>query len=288
MRAKGPRTRAAILARQPATVTRSVRNTNRNLGTRLSGFIADHFGNTKGESNFIHLQLSGSAGQSLGTFLVQGVRITLTGEANDYVGKGMSGGEIVIRPPALRHFVAEDNSILGNTVMYGSTGGRLFASGRAGERFCVRNSGGTAVVEGVGDHGCEYMTNGTVVILGETGKNFGAGMSGGTAYIYDPQGQFPKLLNAGMVTHSPIEDPLEAEKLRTLIEEHRDLTGSGRAAALFILWAGVIDRANEYSCARCCDRPGIGWIPPDVRRRAEIRRVQQAAEAPVARYPPGH
>ncbi len=229
-------TRAAILARQPATVTRSVRNTNRNLGTRLSGFIADHFGNTKGESNFIHLQLSGSAGQSLGTFLVQGVRITLTGEANDYVGKGMSGGEIVIRPPALRHFVAEDNSILGNTVMYGSTGGRLFASGRAGERFCVRNSGGTAVVEGVGDHGCEYMTNGTVVILGETGKNFGAGMSGGTAYIYDPQGQFPKLLNAGMVTHSPIEDPLEAEKLRTLIEEHRDLTGSGRAAALLEDW----------------------------------------------------
>ncbi|HEX5789950.1 MAG TPA: glutamate synthase-related protein, partial [Luteolibacter sp.] len=175
--------------RAPLALDYDIVNTDRNIGTRLSGRIAEVHGDRGLRSTSVTLRLRGSAGQSLGCFLVAGLRIELTGEANDYVGKGMAGGEIILKVAADAAFEAATNTICGNTCLYGATGGALFANGRAGERFAVRNSGATAVVEGVGDHGCEYMTNGTVVILGKTGRNFGAGMSGGTSYVYDVDGR---------------------------------------------------------------------------------------------------
>ena len=163
----------------------------------------------------------------------------LTGESNDYVGKGMCGGEIIIKPPIERGFKPEENSIIGNTVMYGSTGGHLYANGRAGERFCVRNSGGTAVVEGCGDHGCEYMTNGLAIILGPTGKNFGAGMSGGAAYVYDAQGHFEKLYNPEMVEAVPLDDPEDEKLLQSYIYKHIEKTDSEKANEIMADWAAA-------------------------------------------------
>ncbi len=211
-------------------------NTSRNVGTRLAGEVAKNWKNHGIADGTIDLTFSGSAGQSFGTFLCGGIRMTLTGEANDYVGKGMCGGEIIIKAPELRGFVPGENSIMGNTVMYGATGGQLFGNGRAGERFCVRNSGGTAVVEGVGDHGCEYMTNGLVVILGRTGQNFGAGMSGGTAYILDEDGSFDELINSEMVEVVSLEDAADVEVVRGLVQRHFDLTASERAAQVLADW----------------------------------------------------
>lgn len=184
----------------------------------------------------VNVKLRGSAGQSFGTFLCGGVKLDLTGEANDYVGKGMSGGQIIIRPPANASFAAAENSIVGNTVMYGATGGELFAAGLAGERFCVRNSGASGVVEGCGDHGCEYMTNGLAVILGATGKNFGAGMSGGVAYVYDIDGNFEELYNPEMVRAEPITDEAELKELAALIYRHLELTESARAKEIMDDW----------------------------------------------------
>ena len=225
----------AITDQVPVKLSFKVKNTDRNIGTKLSGEIAYHWGDTGMPEGTITVELEGSAGQSFGTFLCGGIKLILTGEANDYVGKGMTAGEIVIRPRACVKFAASENSILGNTVMYGSTGGHLYASGRAGERFCVRNSGGTAVVEGIGDHGCEYMTNGTVVVLGPTGRNFGAGMSGGVAYILDEAGQFAQLYNPEMIEIVPLE-PEDGTILKGLIENHVMNTNSRKAAALLSDW----------------------------------------------------
>jgi len=223
--------------RAPVELSYDVVNTDRNIGTRLSGRIAEVHGNhgfNGGTS--VKLKLRGTAGQSLGCFLVSGVAIDLVGEANDYVGKGMAAGEIVVRPPGNSKFEAAKNSIAGNTCLYGATGGRLLLNGRAGERFCVRNSGATAVVEGVGDHGCEYMTNGTVAILGRTGKNFGAGMSGGTAYVYDVDGRFYSRVNPEMVVVLPVKRQQDLEELQALIAEHVDKTGSPHGKALLADW----------------------------------------------------
>ena len=225
----------AITDQVPVKLSFKVKNTDRNIGTKLSGEIAYHWGDAGMPEGTITVELEGSAGQSFGTFLCGGIKLILTGEANDYVGKGMTAGEIVIRPRACVKFAASENSILGNTVMYGSTGGHLYASGRAGERFCVRNSGGTAVVEGIGDHGCEYMTNGTVVVLGPTGRNFGAGMSGGVAYILDEAGQFAQLYNPEMIEIVPLE-PEDGTILKGLIENHVMNTNSRKAAALLSDW----------------------------------------------------
>ncbi len=225
----------AITDQVPVKLSFKVKNTDRNIGTKLSGEIAYHWGDTGMPEGTITVELEGSAGQSFGTFLCGGIKLILTGEANDYVGKGMTAGEIVIRPRACVKFAASENSILGNTVMYGSTGGHLYASGRAGERFCVRNSGGTAVVEGIGDHGCEYMTNGTVVVLGPTGRNFGAGMSGGVAYILDEAGQFAQLYNPEMIEIVPLE-PEDGTILKGLIENHVMNTNSRKAEALLSDW----------------------------------------------------
>ena len=217
------------------SLTYKVRNVHRSLGTRVSGEIGYHHGAAGLPPGTLTLNLSGSAGQSFGAFLASGIRMILTGEANDYVGKGMSGGEIVVRPPADHRFAAQDNSIVGNTCLYGATGGLLHANGRAGERFAVRNSGAIAVVEGVGDHCCEYMTGGTVVVLGCTGKNFGAGMTGGTAYVLDTQGVFESLYNPGLVVieRLPDEDEVVVQKL---IFAHLEATESACARDLLGEW----------------------------------------------------
>jgi glutamate synthase (ferredoxin) len=214
-----------------------VRNTNRCVGTHLSGQIAYLRGGSHPMTpRTIDLSLTGTAGQSFGTFLVEGVRMTLTGEANDYVGKGMSGGEIIIHPRSDEIFPWEINCIIGNTCLYGATGGLLFAAGWAGERFAVRNSGAIAVVEGVGDHGCEYMTRGTVVVLGRVGLNFGAGMSGGLAFLYDERNVVPQRYNPAMVSLERLETTDEIESLRRLVEAHAEATGSPHAKRLLADW----------------------------------------------------
>jgi glutamate synthase (NADPH/NADH) large chain/glutamate synthase (ferredoxin) len=214
-----------------------VRNTNRSVGTMLSGEIAYRYGDEGLPDGTLELNLSGSAGQSLGAFLVKGVRIKLTGESNDYVGKGMSGGEIILVTSPTAKFVPADNSICGNTVLYGATGGALFISGRAGERFAVRNSGATAVVEGVGDHGCEYMTNGCIVVLGSTGKNFAAGMSGGVAYIYDADNHFEQRCNRAMVKVERLSVADEIKTLRGIVYRHLEATDSARAKEILDNWS---------------------------------------------------
>ena len=214
-----------------------VKNTQRSIGTQLSGEIAYRFGDEGLPDGTLELSLTGTAGQSLGAFLVRGVRINLIGESNDYVGKGMSGGEIIVSPPSTAKFDPIENSICGNTVLYGATGGSLFIRGRAGERFAVRNSGATAVVEGIGDHGCEYMTNGQVVVLGATGKNFAAGMSGGIAYVLDQFSTFELRCNRAMVTLHRLENAEETKNLRGLIYRHLELTDSARAKEVLDDWA---------------------------------------------------
>jgi len=209
-------------------------NTDRNIGTRLSGEIAARFENSKLADGTFHLVLKGSAGQSLGAFLVGGVSLEVHGEANDYVGKGMCGGEIVIRPPVESNYDSWDNVIAGNTLLYGATGGKLFASGLVAERFCVRNSGATAVVEGCGDHGCEYMTRGTAVILGAVGNNFGAGMTGGIAFVHDPDDRLNAFVNPQTVSVEAVRhDDLS---LRSLVEEFQKKTHSKLAAKLLDNW----------------------------------------------------
>jgi glutamate synthase (NADPH/NADH) large chain/glutamate synthase (ferredoxin) len=227
----------ALRDTKPVRLSYKIDNTNRSLATKLSGEIAYQYGGEGLPEGTITLELEGTAGQSLGAFLAAGISLYLTGEANDYVGKSMSGGEIIIRPRPGHHFIAKNNSIIGNTVMYGATGGVLFASGRAGERFCVRNSGGAAVIEGVGDHGCEYMTGGTVVVLGPTGKNFAAGMTGGTAYILDSSDHFLKQLNPQLVNAQRLLPEEETEELEKLIHMHAQKTGSILAQEILKNWS---------------------------------------------------
>ena len=235
---------AGLMDRGPFEMSYDVVNTDRNIGTRTAGRVAEVFGNHGLPKDSIHLTFRGSAGQSFGTFLCGGIKLTLIGEGNDYVGKGMSHGEITVVPPEniSEQFTAATNSIVGNTCLYGATGGRLFVNGRAGERFGVRNSGATAVCEGVGDHGCEYMTNGLIAILGLTGKNFGAGMSGGTAYIYDIDGRFQSRLNPEMVIALPVKRQHDIKELRSLIEEHIAQTNSLRAQEILENWDEMLPK----------------------------------------------
>jgi glutamate synthase (ferredoxin) len=214
-----------------------IRNTNRAIGARAAGEIALRRGSRGLQGATAEFRFLGSAGQSFGAFLTDGLRLVLEGEANDYVGKGMGGGEVVIRPPRSSTFATHENTILGNAVLYGATSGRLFAAGRAGERFCVRNSGALAVVEGAGDHGCEYMTGGVAVILGETGRNFGAGMTNGVAYVYDLAGRFEHRYNPELVAIERIADADDSHFLRRLVLEHAEKTGSQRAWDLLENWS---------------------------------------------------
>ena len=217
-----------------------IENTDRTVGGRISVRCSRTHADVGLPAGTIDLSFTGSAGQSFGAWLLDGVRLTLVGEANDYVGKGMHGGEVVIRPPDNAGFRASDSTLAGNTVLYGATGGNLFLSGRAGERFAVRNSGAVAVVEGVGDHGCEYMTAGMVVVLGRAGRNFGAGMSGGVAFVFDQDGTFPKRLNRELVRADRVTDAGEITALKDLIEQHRRLTGSERAQEILSGWSEIL------------------------------------------------
>jgi glutamate synthase (NADPH/NADH) large chain len=243
---------AAIESGTPVRIETPVANTNRAIGAMLSGEIARKYGHDGLPDNTIQVKLKGSAGQSFGAFLSRGVTLELEGGGNDYVGKGLSGGRLIIYPAKAGNFAPEQNIIVGNTVLYGGIEGECFFQGVAGERFAVRNSGVTAVVEGVGDHGCEYMTGGVVVVLGQTGRNFAAGMSGGIAYVLDERGDFENRCNLAMVELESIgEDDVpkdlkidltqdltrhDARRLKDLIERHNSYTGSGRARQILDLW----------------------------------------------------
>jgi glutamate synthase (NADPH/NADH) large chain len=227
--------RAAIDTGTPVRIEVPVRNVNRTVGTMLGSEVTRVHGGSGLPDDTIRIHFRGSAGQSFGAFVPKGVTMVLEGDANDYLGKGLSGGRIVVHPDRAARFAAEENIIAGNVIAYGATGGEIFIRGVVGERFCVRNSGALAVVEGVGDHGCEYMTGGRVVVLGATGRNFGAGMSGGIAYVHDPTGTFPGLVNFEMVELEPLDDDDRAF-LRHTVERHRDLTGSPVAERILAEW----------------------------------------------------
>ena len=213
----------------------SITNSDRSVSTTLSGVIGDRYGIQGLPEGTITVRFDGSAGQSFGAFLAPGIQLVLNGEANDYVGKGMNGGEIIVHPPKTARYVAHESTIIGNTVLYGATGGGLFAAGQAGERFAVRNSGAIAVVEGVGDHGCEYMTGGVVLVLGDTGHNFAAGMTGGITYVFDQTGAFPTRCNCEMVDISRL-DPQDDDLIHAMLSHHINVTKSARARDLFMRW----------------------------------------------------
>jgi glutamate synthase (NADPH/NADH) large chain len=286
----------ALAGGDPVRLDVAIRNGNRTVGAMLSGEIARRCGHAGLEDGAITVGLTGTAGQSFGAFLARGVTLDLVGDANDYVGKGLSGGRIIVRQPSEATRDPTQNIIVGNTVLYGAIAGEAYFEGVAGERFAVRNSGAVAVVEGVGDHGCEYMTGGVVVVLGDTGRNFAAGMSGGIAYVYDPKGRFKELCNGAMVDLSGIEatravehddeaprmrapsvfdsgmgDPLnyDAERLRILVERHHVHTGSARAAALLADWAGSL-------------RAFVKITPKDYRRALEDLAAERFATRAVA------
>jgi glutamate synthase (NADPH/NADH) large chain len=221
-----------------------VRNVNRTVGTLLGNAVTSRHAGAGLPDDTIVVRLRGSAGQSFGAFVPRGISLHLEGDANDYVGKGLSGGRVVVRPDRDSVLVAEQNIIAGNVIGYGATSGELFLRGVVGERFCVRNSGATAVVEGVGDHGCEYMTGGRVVVLGSTGRNFGAGMSGGIAYVYDPDDVFGAKVNYEMVDVQPLDDT-DLESVRSLVQTHLDLTGSAVAERVLGAWAAESGRFRK-------------------------------------------
>ncbi len=221
----------------------AVRNTHRTIGTRASSHIVRKFGMRNSlQPDHLTVKLTGNAGQSLGAFAAPGLKIEVMGDANDYVGKGLSGGLIVVRPQMASPLVASENTIIGNTVLYGATAGHLFAAGRAGERFAVRNSGAKVVVEGCGSNGCEYMTGGVAVILGRIGANFGAGMTGGMAYVHDPDGTAEDMMNLESIVTCAVTHPHWEAQLKGLIERHAAETGSLKARQILADWAE--ERAN--------------------------------------------
>ena len=228
---------AAVFSRgEKMQLTYSVRNTHRAVGTRLSSEITARFGMDTLNDDHVTIRLRGSAGQSLGAFLVKGVKLEVFGDANDYVGKGLSGGVIVVRPAVSSPLASQDNTIIGNTVLYGATAGRLFAAGQAGERFAVRNSGATVVVEGCGANGCEYMTGGIAVVLGEVGANFGAGMTGGMAFVYDPKGTFARRANPESIVWQRLAALHWESVLQNLIREHAEVTDSKWSRGILEDW----------------------------------------------------
>ncbi len=266
--------RPALERREPVEAELEIRNVHRSVGTMLSGEIARRYGTAGLPDDTIRLRFRGSAGQSFGAFLAKGVTLTLEGDANDYTGKGLSGGRLIVYPPAGSRFAAEENIIVGNVVLYGATSGEAFFRGMAGERFAVRNSGAVAVVEGVGDHGCEYMTKGLVVVLGRTGRNFAAGMSGGIAYVLDITGEFQTVnCNRASVDLEPVADPGEVARLRALIERHRELTGSLRAQSILANWGAM---AAKF----------IKVFPQDYKRVLGLSRSQETAASAASLPPP--
>jgi glutamate synthase (NADPH/NADH) large chain len=272
---------AALETLTPIEVKFPVRNIHRTVGTMLSGEVARRYGSAGLPVDTIRLKLNGSAGQSLGAFLAKGITLTLEGEANDYVGKGLSGGRIIVYPPRASRFAPEENIIVGNVALYGATSGEVFFNGMAGERFAVRNSGATAVVEGVGDHGCEYMTNGLVLVLGSCGRNFAAGMSGGIAYVFDERGDFTEeRCNLDSVDLEPLLDPHDVQVVKTLIVRHLELTWSPRAKWLLDNWQEAAPRfikvfPHEFKRVLGVSRSQHAYIPGEaVAVLADAEQVQ--------------
>jgi glutamate synthase (NADPH/NADH) large chain len=265
--------RPALERGERVNVTFGITNAHRTFGAMLAGEVARRFGAAGLPEGAISLDVTGTAGQSFGAFAARGMTISLEGDANDYVGKGLSGGIIAIKPPAEVTFVAADSVIVGNTVLYGATSGRAFFAGRAGERFGVRNSGALAVVEGTGDHACEYMTGGVVVVLGKTGRNFGAGMSGGLAFVYDEDGTFMSQCNMGMIGVEALgEDGADEARVQALVEEHVARTGSVRGADLLARWSEVRARFKKV-------------IPSEYKRVLEQQRAAAANDSAGAAKP---
>ncbi|MCA9533427.1 MAG: glutamate synthase subunit alpha, partial [Myxococcales bacterium] len=260
--------RPALTSGKRVRAEMPIRNINRTVGTMLSHEIAKAYGEDLLPDDTIQLRFTGSAGQSFGAWLARGVSLELEGDANDYVGKGLSGGKIVVYPPEQSTFVAEDNILVGNVCLYGAISGKAFFRGRAAERFCVRNSGAVAVVEGVGDHGLEYMTGGTVVVLGVTGRNFGAGMSGGVGYVLNHDGKFATRCNMETIelaTLAELGDAQESDAVQALITEHHELTGSEVARRLLDNW-----QAAEKQLVR---------VMPLEYKRVLLAREKAAAQA---------
>ncbi len=265
-----------------------IRNMNRTTGAMLSGEVAKRYGHAGLPEDSISVRFKGTAGQSFGAFLARGVSFELCGDGNDYVGKGLSGGRIAIYPDPSSQIVPEQSIIIGNTVMYGAIAGECYFRGVGGERFCVRNSGATAVVEGVGDHGCEYMTGGIVLVIGPTGRNFAAGMSGGIAYVLDERGDFERRCNAEMVDLGPVDpadlapegDDLsdhlrhDASRIRMLLERHVHYTNSARAKSLLKDLDGTLSKIVKVT-------------PRDYARALNELRAEEAATAEAGALPGG-
>jgi glutamate synthase (NADPH) large chain len=258
--------RPAIQLGRPVAFELPIRNVNRTVGTMLGYEVSKRWGSDGLPPDTIKLHFRGSAGQSFGAFVPKGITLELEGDANDYLGKGLSGGKLIVYPDRAARFRASENIIAGNVILYGATAGETYIRGIVGERFCVRNSGALAVVEGVGDHGCEYMTGGRAVVLGTTGRNFGAGMSGGIAYVYDPDGTFPSRVNPEMVDLDQIDDDDE-RWLRRVVEQHYVLTRSGTA---YVILADWYKAAENF----------VKVMPKDYKRVLEAtRRAQERGES---------
>ena len=256
----------------PISLSYPIRNSQRTVGTMLSSALAERHGNSGLPEDSIQVDFRGSAGQSFGAFLASGVTFRLEGDANDYIGKGLSGGKLIVFPSGKATFKAEDNILIGNVVLYGATGGQAYFRGVAGERFAVRNSGARAVVEGVGDHGCEYMTGGVAVVLGETGRNFAAGMSGGIAFVLDESGHFSRNCNHSMVDLEPVVEPADLETLEGMISRHRSYTGSPVAERVLRNWEALLPKFVKV-------------MPVDYRRVLQELEKARAAEADREKTP---
>ncbi len=254
----------ALARKEKVRATLDIKNVNRVVGTILGSELTLRHGVNGLPEDTIEILFRGSAGQSFGAFMPPGITWRLEGDANDYIGKGLSGGKIILYPPEGSAFVAEENIITGNVALYGATAGEAYIRGMAGERFCVRNSGVSAVVESVGDHGCEYMTGGRVVVLGQTGRNFAAGMSGGVAYILDETGEFPSRCNMQMVNLEKLEDSAEAEEVRQMIDRHAKYTRSQKAFKVLAMWEKMLPKFVKV-------------MPKDYKRVLEfIRKAKEA------------
>jgi glutamate synthase domain-containing protein 3 len=263
---------AALERKERVDIETRVVNAQRTVGGLLSGEIARRYGAEGLPANTINITAHGSGGQSFGAWLAPGVTITLFGDANDYTGKGMSGGTLAVRPPKDAGYVAEENVVVGNTLLYGATQGKAFFRGLAGERFAVRNSGVHAVVEGVGDHGCEYMTGGRVVVLGQTGRNFAAGMSGGIAYVLDKSGTFHERCNMGIVDlESPSAD--DFEEIHALVKEHYERTESPVAKDVLDNW-------------KLLERAWVKVMPQDFKRVLAEREEKHASSVRAMQLSP--
>jgi glutamate synthase domain-containing protein 3 len=255
-------TEKALEKKEPVHIQMPIRNVHRSVGATLSGEIARRYGMEGLPPDTVTLSLTGSAGQSLGAFLAAGVTIRVEGDANDYVGKGLSGGKIVVVPPSEAGFDPTANIIVGNVVLYGAIRGEAYIYGLAGERFAIRNSGAKTVVEGIGDHGCEYMTGGVVVVLGTTGYNFAAGMTGGVAYVYNESGVFDTRCNLDTVDLESVWTEADQKELRTLLENYVEYTGSSRAGKILDDW-------------EACLPFFVKVMPIDYRKSLERMRLQE-------------